>query len=64
MRRSNLANFIFFQQQVERSSGAHATNDLAVGPATEESPRANHEAAHAENGPSLHIASVVAVAAI
>ena len=37
---------------------------LAVGPAIEESPRANHEAAHAENGPSLHIASVVAVAAV
>jgi hypothetical protein len=43
---------------------AHATNELAVGPAIEESPRANHEAAHADNGPSLHIASVVAVAAV
>jgi len=31
---------------------AHATNEVAVGPAIEKSPRANHEAAHADNGPS------------
>lgn len=37
--------------------------ERAVGPAIEESFRANHEAAHAENGPSLHIAWRVAVAA-
>lgn len=63
MRRSNFGK-LHLLPAVERASGAHATNELAVGPAIEESPRANHEPAHAENGPSLHIATMVTVAAV
>jgi hypothetical protein len=65
MRRSNsLVKFHLLSAIVEETSVAYATNDLAVGPAIEKSPRANDEAAYAENGPSLHIASVVVVAAM